>query len=45
MAFLIPGHKNESMWVKIGSCKIWKNSNKNFIELNIDGNLKFNQYF
>ena len=40
----ILGHKNKSMWVNIGSCKIWKNIDQKRLGANIDRNLKFSRY-
>ena len=40
----ILGHKNESMWVNIDSCKIWKNIDQKLLGANIDRNLKFSRY-
>ena len=38
---LISGHKYESVWANIGSCKIWESNNQK-LEANIDRNSKFN---
>ena len=39
---LISGHKYESVWENIGSCKIWESNDLKLLGVNIDRNLKFN---
>ena len=41
---LISGHKYESVWANIGSCKIWESNDQKLLGVNIDHNLKFNHY-
>ena len=41
---LISGHKYESVWANIGSCKIWESNDQKLLGVNIDRNLKFNHY-
>ena len=41
---LILGHKYESVWVNIGSCKIWESNNQKLCGVNIDCNSKFSYY-
>ena len=41
---LISGHKYESVWVNIGSYKIWKSNDRKLLGVNIDRNLKFSHY-
>ena len=38
---LILGHKCESVWVSVGSCKNWESNDQKLLEINIDRNLKF----
>ena len=39
---LIWGHKYESVWANIGSCKISESNDQKLLGVNIDPNLKFN---
>ena len=39
---LTSGHKYESVWANIGSCKIWESNDQKLLETNIDCNSKFN---
>ena len=41
---LISGHKYESVWANIVSCKIWESNDQKLLVVNIDRNLKFNHY-
>ena len=41
---LISGHKYDSVWANIGSCKIWESNDQRLLEVNIDRNLRFNHY-
>ena len=41
---LISGHKYESVWANIGSCKVWESNDQKLLEINIDRNLKFKLY-
>ena len=41
---LISGHKYESVWANVGSCKILESNDQKLFGLNIDRNLKFNHY-
>ena len=37
---LISGHKYESVWANIGSCKIWESNDQKLLGIKIDRNLK-----
>ena len=41
---LILGHKYESVWENIGSCKIWESNDQKKLRVSIDLNLKFSHY-
>ena len=41
---LISGHKYESVWENIGSCKIWESNDQKLLGVSIDSNLKSNHY-
>ena len=40
----ISGHKYESVWANIVSCKIWESHNQKLLGVNIDRNLKFSHW-
>ena len=42
--FLLPGHKHEVMFAKIGNSKIWENCTQKLLGIIIDRNLKFDEY-
>ena len=41
---LISGHKSESVWKNIGSCKIWESNDQKLFGVNINCNLKSSHY-
>ena len=40
--FLISGNKVETVWAKVGQCKIWEERNVKLLGINIDSQLNFN---
>ena len=41
---LIPGHKHETVWAKIGETKIWESNKQKLLRVVIDRNLNFDEY-
>ena len=38
---LVAGHRNGSLWTKIGETRIWESKNENLLGLTIERNLDF----
>ena len=43
--FLLPGHRHEVMFAKVGYSKIWESSSQKLLGIIIDWNLKFDECF